>query len=177
MNHDQGDGSSSSPWAGRAFRAVPIGVVRRSDGQDGTTQGAFLDPAVPSEIVIGDEWLPDLAGIEEFSHLVALFWFDRAHRRREPGQLMLPEGREDMPEIGFFATRTPRRPNPITICCPRLLRREGNRLIVTGLDAWDGTPVLDVKGYLPRDEQRPDATIPDWQQRLNAIHQRERGPV
>lgn len=176
MNREQDDRQSLSPWTGRSFRAVPIGVVHRSDGQDGTTPGAFLDPSVPSEIVIDEAWLPDLAGIEEFSHLVVLFWFDRA-RRREPGRLMRPEGRDDMPEVGFFATRTPHRPNPITICCPRLLRREGNRLIVTGLDAWDGTPVLDVKGYLPRDEQRPDATIPAWQQRLNAIHDRERGPA
>ena len=177
MNREQDDQQPSSPWAGRTFRALPIGVVRRSDGQDGSTQGAFLDPSAPSEIIIDEAWLPDLAGIEEFSHLVVLFWFDRAARRHAPGQLMRPEGRDDMPEIGFFATRTPRRPNPITLCCPRLLRREDNRLIVTGLDAWDGTPVLDIKGYLPRDEQRPDAMIPAWQERLNAIHERERGPV
>jgi tRNA-Thr(GGU) m(6)t(6)A37 methyltransferase TsaA len=165
-----------SAWTGRAFRATPIGVVRRSDGVSETTQESFLDPAVPSEIVIDERWTPDLAGIEEVSHLVVLFWFDRARRRHEPGKLMRPEGRADMPEIGFFATRTPHRPNPIMICCPRLLRRDGNRLLVTGLDAWDGTPELDVKGYLPRDEHRPDATIPNWQTRLNAIHARERVP-
>lgn len=176
MNHDEPGRPSPATWTGRSFRAVPVGVVRRSDGVDGTTQGAFLDPAVPSEIVIDERWTPDLAGIEEYSHLVVLCWFDRATRRREPGQLMRPEGRAEMPEIGFFATRTPRRPNPITICCPRLLRREGSRLLVTGMDAWDGTPVLDIKGYLPRDEQRPDATIPAWQRRLNEMHDRERGP-
>lgn len=173
--HDSPD-HSPSDWAGRVFRAVPIGFIRRSDGISETSQESFLDPAVPSEIVIDDHWSADLAGIEEFSHLVVLFWFDRAERRRQPGKLLRPEGRADMPEIGFFATRTPRRPNPIMICCPRLLGRDGNRLLVTGLDAWDGTPVLDVKGYLPRDEQRPDATIPDWQTRLNAIHAAERGP-
>lgn len=174
MRHESPNHQPSSAWAGRAFRAAPIGVVRRSDGATSAAHGAFLDPAVPSEIIIDERWTPDLTGIEEFSHLVALFWFDGTVRRREPGQLMRPEGRDDMPEIGFFATRTPRRPNPITICCPRLLRRDGNRLVVTGLDAWDGTPVLDVKGYLPRDEQRSDATIPGWQLRLNAIHERER---
>lgn len=175
MSHAHPDRPSSSAWAGRTFRATPIGVVRRSDGLASSSHGAFLDPAVPSELVIDEQWTPDLAGIEEFSHLVALFWFDGVAPRRQPGHLLRPEGRDDMPEIGFFATRTPRRPNPITICCPRLLRRDGNRLVVTGLDAWDGTPVLDVKGYLPRDEQRADASIPGWQLRLNAIHERERG--
>lgn len=175
MTHETPEHLPASPWAGRGFRATPVGIVRRSDGIAEATQGMFLDPAVPSDIVIDERWTPDLAGIEEFSHLVALFWFDRVPRRREPGQLVRPEGRDDMPTVGFFATRTPRRPNPITICCPRLLHRNGNRLTVTGVDAWDGTPVLDIKGYLPRDEQRPDATIPDWQTRLNAIHERERG--
>ncbi|MDQ3044805.1 MAG: TrmO family methyltransferase [Chloroflexota bacterium] len=91
------------------------------------------------------------------------------------GPLRQPENRANLPAIGFFSTRTPRRPNPIGISCPRLLRREGNRLTVTGIDAWDGTPILDLKGYFPRDENRPDATIPDWLEMLWAHHDEERG--
>jgi tRNA (Thr-GGU) A37 N-methylase len=82
-----------------------------------------------------------------------------------------------MPEVGVFATRSPRRPNPIGIACPRLLRREGNRLVVSGLDAWDGTPIIDLKGYAPRDECRPDATVPDWLTALWRSHDaRDREP-
>jgi RimJ/RimL family protein N-acetyltransferase len=87
---------------------------------------------------------------------------------------MRPEGRDELPEVGFFATRTPRRPNPIGIRCPRLIRREGANLHVTGLDAWDGTPVLDIKGYYPRDEQRPDAIVPKWLTELWQAHDTER---
>ncbi|HYP60853.1 MAG TPA: TrmO family methyltransferase, partial [Thermomicrobiales bacterium] len=99
-----------------------------------------------------------------------------ADRRRVAGEPMRPEGRDDAPEVGFFATRTPKRPNPIGIACPRLIGREGSKLHVTGLDAWDGTPVLDIKSYYPRDEQRPDATVPEWLTTLWRQHDAERAP-
>lgn len=85
------------------------------------------------------------------------------------------ESVEGMPEVGLFATRSPRRPNPLGLCYPRLLGRDGNLLRVRGLDGWPGTPVLDIKGYYPRDERRDDATIPAWLQRLWARHDAESG--
>ncbi len=84
------------------------------------------------------------------------------------------EGRAGAAPVGFFATRTPRRPNPIGIACPRLLRRDGRRLLVSGIDAWDGTPILDLTGYSPRDELRPEATVPSWLTTLWAEHDAER---
>jgi tRNA (Thr-GGU) A37 N-methylase len=57
---------------------------------------------------------------------------------------------------------------------PRLLRREGTTLWVTGIDAWPGTPILDIKGYNPRDDLRPDATVPDWLAALWQAHDIER---
>jgi tRNA (adenine37-N6)-methyltransferase len=155
------------------FRVQSIGTVQREDGGD---PDQFLDPAAPSTIRIDPRWEAGLEGIEEFSHLVALVYLDRAERRTEAGEPMRPEGRAELPEVGFFATRTPRRPNPIGICCPRLIRREGSNLHVTGLDAWDGTPVLDIKGYYPRDEQRPNATVPAWLTALWQAHDAEREP-
>jgi tRNA-Thr(GGU) m(6)t(6)A37 methyltransferase TsaA len=155
----------------RWFRVQAIGTVHR-EGAAGPDE--FLDPVKPSIIRIDPRWAAGLAGIEEFSHLVVLFYADRAERRRVAGEPMRPEGRDDAPEVGFFATRTPRRPNPIGICCPRLIRRDGSELHVTGLDAWDGTPVLDIKGYYPRDEQRPDATVPEWLTTLWRQHDAER---
>ena len=80
-----------------------------------------------------------------------------------------------MPEVGAFATRTPQRPNPIGLATPRLLRRDGLTLWVIGFDAWPGTPILDLKGYTPRDDVHADATVPDWLQRLWSLHDDERG--
>jgi tRNA (Thr-GGU) A37 N-methylase len=77
-----------------------------------------------------------------------------------------PEGHAELPEVGLFATRSPRRPNPIGISAPRLLRREGDILWVSGIDAWPGTPILDIKGYAPRDDLRSDATVPAWLETL-----------
>jgi tRNA (Thr-GGU) A37 N-methylase len=74
----------------------------------------------------------------------------------------------------MFATRTPRRPNPLGVAAPRLLRREGDTVWVTGIDAWPGTPILDIKGYTPRDDLRPDASVPEWLETLWAFHDAER---
>ena len=158
----------------RWFRSQAIGRVRRSDHAE---PDQFLDPSAPSVIEIDPRWAAGLAGIEEFSHLVVLFYLDRMQRRRTVGQPMHPDGRDEIGPVGFFATRTPKRPNPIGICCPRLIRRDGNTLHVTGLDAWDETPVLDIKGYYPRDEQRPYATVPEWLTTLWQSHDLERLPA
>jgi len=156
------------------FRVQPIAFVRRP-GADATEPGEFYDPNQETIIEVLPRWTEGLAGIEEFSHLVVLFWLDRAARLRRVQPKFAAELREELPPVGFFSTRTPRRPNPIGISCPRLLRREGNNLIVTGIDAWPGTPVIDIKGYFPRDELRLDATVPAWLQALWQRHDEERG--
>ena len=162
-------GSGAARW----FRVQAIGTVRRPGGGP-TAPGEFYDPWAETVLEVRPRWEAALAGLEGFSHLVVLFWLDRARRRRTAGD---PRRAEDCPtaeRVGFFATRTPRRPNPIGIACPRLLRRAGNRLIVSGIDAWDGTPILDLKGYYPRDELHPDATVPDWLLALWAAHDDQR---
>ncbi len=157
----------------RWFRVQAIGTVRRPDATE-TAPGEFYDPWQETILDIFPRWATGLSGVEEFSHLVVLFYLDRAPRRRVAGPLRSLEDRPDAPPVGFFASRTPSRPNPIGIACPRLLRREDNRLIVTGIDAWDGTPILDLKGYYPRDELRPDATVPAWLTDLWVHHDAER---
>ena len=158
----------------RHFQVNAIGSVRRPDAAE-TRPGEFFDPWQESILEIEPRWAAGLDGLEGFSHLVVLFYLDRAVRRRVAGASRRPEDHPETLPVGFFATRTPKRPNPIGIACPRLLRREENRLIVTGIDAWDGTPILDVKGYFPRDEMRPDATVPDWLERLWASHDLDEG--
>ncbi|HQY31677.1 MAG TPA: TrmO family methyltransferase [Thermomicrobiales bacterium] len=152
------------------FGLQAIGWVARADGLG---EGG-VDTATTATIRIAPEWVDQLAGLEEFSHLVVVVWLDRAEARQAGAGLMRPEGREDLPAVGAFAIRTPVRPNPIGLCYPKLIRIEGDTLTVTGLDFWHGTPILDLKGYFPRDEMRPDATVPDWLAGLWADHDRER---
>ncbi len=89
------------------------------------------------------EMEPGLGDIDGFSHLYVIWIFDRA----EPGPLRVrppTDGREH----GVFATRSPHRPNPIGLTVVRLLRREGARVYVSGVDMLDGTPIVDIKPYL-----------------------------
>lgn len=158
----------------RWFRVQQIGTVERPQDPGGEPI-AFFDPGIEATIAIDERWVRGLHGIEEYSHLVVLFYLDRAKRRRTPGVARAVEGNPDIKPSGFFGTRTPKRPNPIGISCPRLLRREGRILLVRGLDAWNGTPVIDIKGYSPRDEGRPDATVPGWLTELWQVHDRDRG--
>jgi tRNA (Thr-GGU) A37 N-methylase len=79
-----------------------------------------------------------------------------------------------MPLVGLFATRSPHRPCPIAITAVRLLAHEGTVLRVEGLDACEGTPILDIKPYLRRGDLIPEAKAPDWLEELWRIHDEER---
>ncbi len=164
------------------FVVTAIGLIHRPGLPDDATTapGEYFDPFAESIIEIFPEWADGLAGIEEFSHLAVVLYMNRAEARRpdEPLRHRI-ESLDSMPEVGLFATRSPRRPNPLGLCYPRLLGREGHAgtlLRVTGLDGWPGTPVLDLKGYYLRDELQPDATAPEWLRRLWAEHDVTRGP-
>ncbi len=157
----------------RWFRVQQIGIVSRPDDPGGN-DSEFFDPFVESAIEIDPRWESGLTGIEDFSHLVVLFYLDRAPRRRTAGPLRAAENGPIQSLVGFFSTRTPKRPSPIGIACPRLLSRDGSRLTVVGMDAWHGTPVIDIKGYYPRDELRADATVPNWLSALWKNHDLER---
>ena len=76
-----------------------------------------------------------------------------------------PRGRQDLPLVGLFATRAPYRPNPVGMSVVRLLECRGNVIKVQGLDAINGTPVIDIKPYLPRDGV-VDVTFPQWVSKL-----------
>jgi tRNA-Thr(GGU) m(6)t(6)A37 methyltransferase TsaA len=155
----------------RWFRVQAIGSVARP-GTETIDPNGYYDPEIETALQILPRWAAALEGLEEYSHLIVVLWMDRARRARH-GNRLRPEGRMDMPEVGAFATRTPKRPNPLGLSTPRLLRRDGATLWVTGIDAWPGTPILDIKGYTPRDDLRLDAAVPDWLERLWTIHDSE----
>lgn len=102
-------------------------------------------------------------GIETFSHLIVLYWF---HERDDLGNRSVlsvtPRRHKGAPEIGVFGSRSPSRPNPIGHCVVELLRRDGNLLVVKGMDALKGSPLIDIKPYLPRADAFPDAHTPSW---------------
>jgi len=97
-----------------------------------------------------------LAGLDAFSHAEVLFVFDRVGEREIEYGARHPRGRADWPKVGIFAQRGKNRPNRIGLCTCRILGVDGLALEVGGLDAIDGTPVLDIKpvmrGFLPREE-------------------------
>ncbi len=153
------------------FTVAAIGVVHRPGMEDGTrtAHGAPHDPAAESVIEIYPEWEGGLEGIEGFSHLAVIVLMDRVDPLKPESPLTRRmESANDLPSIGLFATRSPRRPNPIALYSPRLLRRDGRNLHVSGMDAWPGTPVLDIKAYYPRIDHHADATIPGWLDALRA---------
>ena len=106
-------------------------------------KGCGAEHAAEGVIEVCPEWEPGLLDIEGFSHLFVIWVFDRS----QGFELQGVPPTDDRPH-GVFATRSPRRPNPIGLTVVELLSREGCRLRVRGLDMLDGTPVLDLKPYL-----------------------------
>lgn len=115
---------------------------------------------IESEIDVDEKWRAALDGIEAFSHIWVIFYFDRMPA---PDVLRVHPMRDgDLPLVGLFATRSPQRPNPIGMCAAGLLQVRGNVLRVRGLDALDGTPVLDLKPYLARRDAIANTRVGEW---------------
>ena len=119
---------------------------------------------VESSIVLRKDLMPALSGLNEFSHVVIIFWM---HQAKSPSVLARrPQNRNDMPEIGILSQRSKHRPNPIGITSVRLVKMNGCRIVVRGLDAINGTPVLDIKPYYHEYDCHPEAQVPEWVNRL-----------
>ena len=121
---------------------------------------------IVSVIDLSPQWAEGLDGIEEFSHIIVVFYLDRTRDGQSLRLKTHPMGRPELPEVGIFATRSPFRPNGIGVTTVKLLRRKSNTLTVEGLDAYDGTPVLDIKPYLPWRDLVSNATVATWTQQL-----------
>ena len=118
-----------------------------------------------SRIVIDQAYASGLKGIEDFSHAIILFHLDQAAFARERHLQRRPQNREDMPVVGVFAQRCKDRPNRLGVTSVEIVSVDGDTLVVRGLDAIDGTPVLDIKPYFPAYDRR-DARVPEWVDRL-----------
>ncbi|MBS7623787.1 tRNA (N6-threonylcarbamoyladenosine(37)-N6)-methyltransferase TrmO [Candidatus Bathyarchaeota archaeon] len=147
--------------SGRIFLRS-IGVVRTELKEECLRRRSFC-----SRIVIDEEYEPALQGIESFSHLNVIFWMHGINPAERRAMKARPRGRCDMPVVGVLATRAPHRPNPIGLTVVELIEREGNVLKVKGLDALDGTPILDLKPYDYLDRVGR-IRVPEWWRRLQS---------
>ena len=159
FSHHVGIGRSVIPREPVMLR--PIGVVRngvkqpRMDGWE----------TVRSDLIVREELTDALDGIEGYTHVIVVFAFDKVPEA-EQRERVRPRGDERIPEQGVLATRSQVRPSPIGVSVVRLLRRRRNILRVEGLDAIDGTPVIDIKSYMVPNIARKDLRMPEWVAKL-----------
>jgi len=149
-----------------SLKLKPVGTVHSpyKDTDEAPYQGR--DSETISEIEVFKEFEAGLQDIDGFSHVVVIYWFHKSDRYH---LLVKTPWDEDL--HGVFATRSPRRPCPLGLTLAELVARHNNILKVKGLDAIDGTPVLDIKPYIPSLEERRPVKI-GW---LEGKLERERG--
>jgi len=156
------------------MRLRPVGVVRNQISEPSlvaesgdlewraTVEKAEKEQGAISELVIDGHLKGILDGIESFSHLLVLYW---AHRVLPEARSLIkahPIGRKDFPLVGIFSTCSPARPNPICATVVRLVERKANVLKVEGLDAIDGSPLIDIKPYIPSYYHADNVRMADW---------------
>ncbi len=113
---------------------------------------------------IFDKYTDALKGLDGFSHVFVLYWFDKNDTPAKRGILQVhPRGNKNNPLTGVFACRSPVRPNLIALTLCRIISVEGDVVHIDKIDAFDETPVLDLKPYIPGiDEEKENVRLPDW---------------
>ena len=127
-----------------------IGVVKKAGEQE-------------AQIHVFSKFKEGLRGITEFSHLIILYWAHLRTSEEERNTLQVyPKRHGVTTKVGVFACRSPTRPNPIGLCVVELIKKDGCNMTVKGLDAFEGSPIMDIKPYLPRADAIKDACTPKW---------------
>lgn len=127
-----------------------IGVVLKSSEQQ-------------AEVQVFQEFCAGLKQITGFSRLIILYWMHMRDSEKERKTLLVfPKKHAVKVETGVFACRSPSRPNPIGLCVAELMKIEECVLTVKGLDAVNGSPIVDIKPYLPKADCVPNARVPEW---------------
>ena len=132
-----------------SYYLKPVGIIRNID------EKAWIE--------IFDEFSDALLGLEGFSHIYVFYWFHqndsaekrktlRVHPRKDPAN----------PLTGVFATHSPQRPNLIALTICRIESISGNKIEIEEIDAYDGSPVVDIKCYIPGSVPDKDVRLPDW---------------
>jgi tRNA-Thr(GGU) m(6)t(6)A37 methyltransferase TsaA len=133
-----------------SFRIIPIGVVKKTD--------------TSASIEIYDDYTDGLLGLDGFSHIAVFFWFDQ-NDTNEKRRVLQVHPRKDPrnPLTGVFATHSPQRPNLIGLTVCKILSIHDGSIEIEDIDAFDGTPVIDLKCYIPGSvDEEDDVRLPDW---------------
>jgi len=139
---------------------TPIGFVKTDAvGEE------IRDRSRTSKIIVKSEFVQALDGISSYSHLFVLFWLNQIKDDERKTLKVHPRGKTDLPLSGVFAVRTMLRPNPIGLTIVEIVDVHSNVLTIKGLDAYNGTPVLDIKPYDPWDVVE-NPKVPSWWQKL-----------
>ena len=134
----------------------PIGFVSTK-----AVENRVRDRSNVSRIVLREDLAEALDGIEDFSHLFVIFWMNKISIEQRRMMKVHPRGKDDAPLLGVFATRTSHRPNPIGLTLVELLDVDKNVIVVRGLDAFNNSPVLDIKPFDSWD-MASNAKVPEW---------------
>jgi tRNA-Thr(GGU) m(6)t(6)A37 methyltransferase TsaA len=131
------------------FHMTPVGTIHKTDAQ------TWIEIEAP--------YRPAMDGLEGFSHIHVLFWFHE-NDHAEGRQVLKVHPRKDTrnPLTGVFATHSPLRPNLIGMTLCRVVAVDPSRIVIDRIDAYDGTPVLDIKCYIPSSRSFENLQLPDW---------------
>ena len=131
------------------FKIHPVGAVQKKDGK--------------TMLRIHEKYAKALTGLDGFSHVAVLYWFDRNDTPAKRSILQVhPRGNPNNPLTGVFACRSPVRPNLIAFSVCRIRSVEGNVVFVEGIDAFDSTPIIDLKPHIPSIDCPKDVQLPVW---------------
>jgi tRNA-Thr(GGU) m(6)t(6)A37 methyltransferase TsaA len=133
-----------------AYEIFPVGTVRREKGR------TFLD--------ILPEFTPALKELEDFSHVQVLWWFNKFGDETSRQTTQFDKMPFEAPPLGVFACRAPMRPNPIGLTTARILEVDQVEgwVEIADIDAFEGTPILDLKAYMPSCDRVRTVRVPDW---------------
>ncbi len=160
----------------------PVGVIRssikepvlRSDSEGITLKEKLKNVKAErdrirtmiSEIEVDPAFTELLDDIEDHSHLMILYWAHKVSEESRRLKKVHPMGRKDVPKRGIFATCSPARPNPVLLTAVKLIGRNGNILKVQGLEAIDGSPVVDIKPYVEGYHGAENFKSPEWMEKI-----------
>jgi len=134
------------------FKICPVGFIRKKD-----------DTVL---IEIDEKFNSALLGLEQFSHINVLYWFHENDTPESRGTLQVHPCRNNKnPLTGVFATHSPHRPNLIAMSLCKILSIDGTTIQIDKIDAFDGSPVIDIKCFFPTSLSIPDVIVPNWERK------------
>ena len=142
-------GADAAEPAGKSFSIHPIGQVQTKDGRN--------------VIVLDKKYQDGLLGLEQWSHVQVIWWFDKNDAPQKRAILQVhPRGDKNNPLTGVFACRAPVRPNLIALSLCKIVSVKDNVIEVDKIDAFEGTPVIDLKPYAPGQDSASEVKVPKW---------------